>query len=161
MSELLYKNEDSSFTVIIKEEMVSAIYKMCQASYPKETGGILIGRYSSDLNSAHVTLVTREPADSKSGRTWFHRGTKGLQKLLDMSWDKKGEFYLGEWHYHPGGYPNPSFQDILEMKRIAKNAAYNCPEPILIIAGNPSPDDWELGAYVFVDKKYELLKPNY
>jgi integrative and conjugative element protein (TIGR02256 family) len=159
MSELLYLNRDASFGVKIKEEMISAIYKICQDSYPNETGGILIGKYSSDLKRALVTFVTGAPADSKSGRTWFHRGTNGLQQLLDDVWENQGAFYLGEWHYHPGGASTPSSHDIHEMKRISKNKAYNCPEPILIIAGNTSPDDWSLGAYVFVGgKKYFSLK---
>lgn len=160
MSELLYENEETSLNVIIKEEMVNAIFKMCHASYPKETGGILIGKYSSNLQRAQVTIVTEAPADSKSGRTWFHRGTNGLQQLLEEVWEKKREFYLGEWHFHPGGVPTPSIHDIIEMNRISKNKAYNCPEPILIIAGNPLPDEWMLGSYVFVDgKKYLSLKP--
>lgn len=159
MSELLYVNEEASFGVIIKEEMISAIYKMCKNSYPKETGGILIGKYSSDLKRALVTIVTGAPTDSKSGETWFHRGINGLQQILDEVWEKQGAFYLGEWHYHPGGAPTPSSHDIHEMKRISKNKAYNCPEPILIIAGSTSPDDWKLGVYVFNgNQKYILSK---
>ena len=152
MSKLSYENVATSFTVIITEEMVSAIYKICQDTYPKETGGILVGKYSSNLKSAQVTIVTEAPTDSKGGRTWFHRGTNGLQQLLDQVWEKKGEFYLGEWHFHPDGVPIPSIQDITEMKSISKNKSYSCPEPILIIAGNPSQNDWKLGVYVFVGK---------
>lgn len=159
MSELLYVNEDDSFGVKIKEELISIIYNMCRQSYPKETGGILIGNYSPDLKRAVVTIVTGAPTDSKGGKTWFHRGTKGLQQLLDDVWKKQGAFYLGEWHYHPNGAPTPSSYDISEMKQISKNKAYNCPEPILIIAGSRSPDDWNIGTYVFVNgKKYYSLK---
>lgn len=161
MSKLLYVNEEASFGLEIHEEQISTIYKMCKDSYPNETGGILIGKYSSDLKRARVTIVTGAPTDSKSGRTWFHRGTNGLQQLLDDVWETQGAFYLGEWHSHPGGAPTPSIHDIIEMKRISKNKAYNCPEPILIIAGSTSSDDWNLGAYVFVGvKKYFSLKPN-
>jgi integrative and conjugative element protein (TIGR02256 family) len=158
MSELLYLNEEDSFGLEIKDRMVSTIYKMCKDSYPNETGGILIGKYSTDLKRAQLTIVTGPPADSKSGKTWFHRGTNGLQQLLDEVWERDGAFYLGEWHYHPRGYPNPSIHDIVEMKRISKYKAYNCPEPILIIAGSTSPDDWNLGVYIFNgSQKYIFL----
>lgn len=161
MSEVLYVNEEGSFGVIIKEEIISVIYKMCKNSYAKETEGILIGKYSAVLKRAQVTIVTGAPSDSKSGRTWFSRGTIGLQQLLDDAWEKHGTFYLGEWHYHPGGAPNPSSQDINEMKGISKIKDYNCHEPMLIITGSISPDNWNLGVYVFKgNQKYILLNLN-
>lgn len=160
MRELLYVNDEGSFGIEIKKELISAIYKMCKESYPKETGGILIGKYSPNLKLAKVTIVTGAPDDSKSGRTWFQRGTNGLQRLLDDVWETQGAFYLGEWHYHPGGAPTPSTHDIAEMDKISKNITYNCPEPILLIVGSTLSNDWNLGAYVFVGiEKYVLLEP--
>lgn len=138
MSKLLYFNEEDTFGVEINEEMVTDIYNMCKGSYPKETGGILIGNYCVNQKCAIVSIVTGPPEDSKHGKTWFHRGTKGLQKLLDKVWESDGTFYLGEWHYHPGAAPTPSLHDVAEMKKISKNKAYNCPEPILIIVGSNS-----------------------
>lgn len=159
MRELIYLNESASFGIEIKQEMLSTLYKLCKDSIPNETGGILIGKYSEDLKRAQVTIITGAPEDSKSGRTWFHRGTNGLQQLLDELWERQGLFYLGEWHYHPGGTPTPSIQDIVEMNKISKNKAYTCPEPILIIVGSTSSNDWKIGVYVFYsNQKHMSLK---
>lgn len=160
MSDLLYLHENDSFGIEIKEETINEIYDICKNSFPKETGGILIGKYSPDLKRAQISIVTGAPLDSRSGGTWFHRGTNGLQQLLDEVWEREGSFYLGEWHYHPGGTPIPSTQDIIEMKKISKNKTYNCPEPILIIAGNTSTYDWHLGVYIFNESEKSIsLRP--
>ena len=158
MSNQKYLNKEGSCGVIITDEMVSDMIEKCKGSYPNETGGILIGHYSMDLKLAHITIVTEEPSDSKAGRRRFHRGTNGLQKSLDEAWDKHGDYYLGEWHSHPGGEPDPSFHDIKEMKKISTTKSYNCPEPILIIAGNTSASQWNIGIYVFKQDKYILLQ---
>lgn len=151
MSNLLYVHEHGSIGIEIREELICSIFKMCKNSYPKETGGILIGRYSSNLQQANVLVVTEAPTDSKSGRTWFYRGTNGLQKLLNDAWNNNNAYYLGEWHYHPGGAPNPSINDIVEMKKISRDVSYNCPEPVLIIAGSVSPSRGEIGVYIFLN----------
>ncbi|QSB10108.1 Mov34/MPN/PAD-1 family protein [Lysinibacillus fusiformis] len=149
MSDLLYLNDVGSFGVEITDKMVNEIYELCEDSFPNETGGILIGHYSSDLKRARVTIATGAPSDSKCGKSWFYRGTNGLQNILDEAWNKKGDYYLGEWHFHPCGNTIPSNQDIREMKNISVNKGYNCPEPILIIASNTSSLDWDLGLFVF------------
>ncbi|WP_316572939.1 Mov34/MPN/PAD-1 family protein [Neobacillus sp. YIM B06451] len=156
MGKILYLDEKESFGIEIEESKINAIYHMCKESFPKETGGIIIGKYSSNLNRAEVKIVTGAPVDSKCGRTWFHRGTKGLQELLDEAWDKKGMYYLGEWHYHPGGTPSPSIHDIVEMNKISKNNAYHCPEPILLIAVGSPINNWTLGAFIFTANKKQI-----
>jgi integrative and conjugative element protein (TIGR02256 family) len=151
--------QNINIEISITEEMVNEIFEMCKKSYPNETGGILIGHYSSDLKRAQITIVTGAPLDSKMGKRWFHRGTNKLQQLLDKVWGEHGDYYLGEWHFHPDGTPKPSAHDIKEMKMISKDSKYHCPEPILIIAGNPS-SDWELGVHVFNNEKYITLQRN-
>lgn len=110
------------------------IEKEALASPNNETGGILIGRYEIDGNTAVVTAATEKPADSSSGRAWFQRGISGLTARLRARW-ASGEYYVGEWHSHPGGGPNPSGNDIREMRSISIDACYKCPKPIMIIAG--------------------------
>ena len=110
------------------------IEKEALASADKETGGILVGRYENDGNVAVVTAATERPADSSSGRAWFQRGISGLTAKLRARW-AHGEYYLGEWHSHPGGAPDPSNNDIREMRLISIDASYRCPKLIMVIAG--------------------------
>ncbi len=72
-----------------------------------------------------------------SGRSFslFRRGVDGLQRLLDRLWTGDRTYYLGEWHFHPAGAPSPSGIDEREMRAIAIDRNYNCPEPVLVVMG--------------------------
>ena len=151
MSNLLYYSEINSMRIMMNSELITFLFNECNLSHPYETGGILIGKYSHDQKSAHITLITKETSDSRSSFNTFYRGTEGLQDLLDRSWNENRTFYLGEWHYHPLGENRPSKQDIKEMKKIMNNENYNCPEPILIIVGRDL-SEHGLGVYLFLEK---------
>lgn len=128
-----YTSKDASFKLTLCRQHYEMMRKLCKKSHPKETGGILIGNYSEDQHTAIISKITISPRDSKHGLNWFERGTEGLQYILDNAWDKEGMYYLGEWHYHPKDFPQPSFIDEKQMERIGTNPKYHCPEPILII----------------------------
>lgn len=121
----------------------------CRDAGEVETGGILIGRYTERHDCAVVDHVTGPTEDSRATRTRFRRGTAGLQKLLDRLWRRERRYYLGEWHFHPGAASEPSSVDRRQLRSIARDPGYSCPEPILlIIGGNPS-GDWTATAFVF------------
>lgn len=153
----VFRKHDSNIKIHLSNKFKKEIILICEKSYPNETGGIIIGSYSSDFNTAIISTITDAPSDSTMSRTWFKRGINDLQNLLDKKWLHQQQYYLGEWHFHPNGTPIPSQIDIQEMQRIAKNKNYNCPEPILIIAGNRN-NKWELGIYIFFpNKSYTLI----
>lgn len=133
----------------------------CRRSAPEETGGILVGFYTGALDCAVVTGASERPPDSESGRTWFVRGTVGLQRWLDRLWRRsRRRYYLGEWHFHPGGDPEPSLTDAKQMGEIAGNASYRCPEPVLLLVGGSASDPSDVKVYVFMeghDTPVELL----
>ncbi|AIC93178.1 Mov34/MPN/PAD-1 family protein [Shouchella lehensis] len=151
MNDLIYLNTDMPLKVEIGEQLVKKFSEASQEKYPNETGGILIGKYSTDLKKAIIKEIITEPQDSTSTTTSFFRGTEGLQKLLDESWKREELYYLGEWHYHPLGNTKPSNQDVSEMKKIMTNQSYNCPEPILIIVGHQPCNNISLGVYLFLN----------
>lgn len=64
----------------------------CLATAPRETGGILVGFYDSDLRVAEVVRATPAPADSRHGRTWFVRGVRGLQSLINRVWKQNRQY---------------------------------------------------------------------
>lgn len=120
--------------VCFSKDAVTAMVDAARKKPDRETGGILIGRYSDDLTVAWVDAVTDEPADSRSGRTWFMRGHAGLRKLLTRFW-RDGRHYVGEWHSHPNYSPDPSYPDISSIKAIARHADFVCKRPILAVLG--------------------------
>lgn len=131
---MVYANIENNLKIHLSEDLLFELQAYCTQSKHLETGGILIGRYIDNNCSAQITTVIGPPSDSKHGRTTFVRGTKGLKKIFDSNW-KKGLYYLGEWHYHPYALPDPSFQDINQIKNISTDRKYHCPEPLMIIIG--------------------------
>jgi integrative and conjugative element protein (TIGR02256 family) len=123
--------------------------RLCQSADHVETGGILVGRYSSDHSMAIITIVSDAPSDSKHSRTRFLRGARGLQGWLNRLWNQNSGYYLGEWHYHPLAAPNPSSCDLDAMGRISSSRSYNCPEPLLVILGGDPYTRLDIRGFVF------------
>lgn len=143
-----FRTPDRRFGLALSRERLSEILAFCRKAGRRETGGLLIGRYSDLRDLARVTHVTGPTPDSSSGRSWFHRGVAGLQKLLFDRW-RQQEYYLGEWHAQPLAEPMPSDTDGRQMKAIAESSSYHCPEPILLIVGGDPMGEWTLHARVY------------
>jgi integrative and conjugative element protein (TIGR02256 family) len=149
MPGLEFRSVDERFRVTVGGRTVALIHRLCRRSSKDETGGILIGRYSAELDCAGVTNASGAPTDSRHGATWFQRGTRGLQAWLDRWWTTRGEHYLGEWHFHPYAAPTPSPTDRDQLEAIATTKSYGCPEPILLIFGGDPAGAWSVSAHVF------------
>lgn len=133
------RTEDGTFAVELQASVLGALDRYCRDAGSVETGGILIGRYSDDLNVAFVLEATQPPTDSKRGRSWFVRGVSGLSELLGKRWRaKERTFYIGEWHFHPAVHVEPSGEDFSQMIEIRRVEAYDCKEPLLLIFGASS-----------------------
>lgn len=121
--------------------------ELCNSEAPRETGGILVGRYVDSNRVAKVTEVIGPPPDSTTGLSWFRRGEGNLTERLEALWAEE-KYYLGEWHSHPGMPPRPSGLDRLRMRKIQRDPDYDCAVPVLLILG------WKLttahmGAFAF------------
>lgn len=131
-----YENIELKSKIFIEDGAYNKLLTIIAENKSKlETGGIIIGHYDVTFQNAIITECTRPPEDSKAARLRFYRGIKGLKSLLQKYWKERNEYYLGEWHLHPGSSPNPSHTDIEQMKKIAKDKNFNCKEPILLILG--------------------------
>lgn len=149
MTDVQFWSDDNRFGVKIEEASIGEILRYCQESGPRETGGILLGRYSASHDCALVDKVTGAPDDSQMGRTWFVRGVRGLQAKLDLLWRRNEGYYLGEWHFHPFGSPIPSSVDTRQLQKIARSRLYRCPEPMLMILGGDPANSWTMRAFLF------------
>jgi len=110
----------------------------CERTGEIETGGILVGYYTSNGLKAVITEALPPPTDSNQSRSWFHRGIAGLGRLLAQRWENHvRSYYVGEWHYHPATIVEPSAQDIDQMNNINSDPQYCCREPIMLIIGMP------------------------
>lgn len=145
-----YSSDDGRFKVILPGEVEHKIRGLCAIARGRETGGILVGKYTPNRATAILTAATPPPRDSKAGRTWFHRGVAGLQRFLAKLWSKPSrEYYIGEWHHHPADIVAPSTDDVRQMKRISEDENYHCPEPVLIIVGDGRDERWNARVFIF------------
>ncbi|WP_165771933.1 Mov34/MPN/PAD-1 family protein [Niveispirillum lacus] len=147
----------SGYAVWLSSGAVASVLAAADIAGGCETGGILIGRYDHGGWTAEVVEATPKPPGSHAGWSWFHRGDAGLRELLEARW-AAGHHYLGEWHFHPGGATAPSDTDKRTMWRIAADAAYQCPQPVLVILGGTVRSRWSLSATVFQGGSYIQLR---
>lgn len=157
MREIKFKSTDGNFSVEIDDSTLDFI-KHEYIKTKSETGGILIGNYSADRYNAIIKSVTGPPKDSKQSKYSFERGINGLIKILDDNWNS-GNYYLGEWHYHPNSSSKPSIVDDIQMIKFANDKKLKCPEPILLVLGGNQYNGWELSLYVYTkDGQVSLVK---
>ena len=131
-----YENRELRSKIFIEDAAYHKLMSIVADNKNKlETGGIIIGHYDAGCQNAVITECTKPPEDSKAARYRFYRGVKGLKDLLQQCWKEQNEYYLGEWHLHPGSSPTSSPADVAQMKKIAKDKNFNCKEPILMILG--------------------------
>jgi integrative and conjugative element protein (TIGR02256 family) len=143
-----WRSADGRFGVQIANDHLVRMLRWCQRAGLNETGGILVGYYAATLDRAVITQISSAPRDSRQGRAWFLRGTQNLQSWLDRLWRAEHHYYLGEWHYHPFSISYPSASDQEQMRRIAQDVGYHCPEPILFIVGGDPSGLWQVRIFV-------------
>jgi integrative and conjugative element protein (TIGR02256 family) len=150
---------DRHLGVILDDEVRSRLVEHCIKAGRKETGGILIGRYSDLHDQAIVTEVTGPPKDSIRRRFSFVRGLIGVQRRLDRAWRQR-DFYLGEWHFHPFMAADPSDRDRTQIIDFSKDPAYACPEPILVVVGGDPEHEPEFQIAVVLGDDVIFLTPS-
>lgn len=124
----------SGVSVMLPDNVRDELFALCEKALPDETGGIIYGSYTDHNLCASITGITAPTSDSSAGRTWFHRGIDKLQNLLNNLWHQKLH-YLGEWHFHPNGVPEPSGRDLSSLRSIAGSSKTQCTDPIMLIVG--------------------------
>lgn len=148
---------DGRFGIRVEASALSDILKCCRQHRLKETGGILVGKYSTDHRLAVVTAVSRPTSDTKAGGYWLVRGIAGLASWLEELWSKGDGYYLGEWHYHPLSSPTPSGQDRKQLAQIARSPRYHCETPLLVIMGGDPAGSWMVHVEVFPRDRHSVV----
>lgn len=125
---------DGSVAVEIEDSASDTMLGAVRRAGLQETGGILIGRYAPFGDRVIVAEATLAPPDSTASPTAFTRGVVGLTHRLRLAWTR-GVYYVGEWHSHPRGLAEPSMQDLAQIVAFARDPAYRCTHPVLVIVG--------------------------
>lgn len=142
-----YFSKELDLHLTINDLLADRLITEGHKHYPKEYGGILLGRYSDDSACCYVE-ETILPRTYQSSNNSFERGNAGLfEDLTKLSITKPDLMYVGEWHTHPDGAPIPSKTDRNAMSQIANHSEVKITAPILIIIGYIS-NRASWGAYV-------------
>lgn len=140
---------------------MNKILAIADQAHPNEGGAALFGSYSGDGKVAFIEGVAPETKNSESGRYQFKRGASGLAAFFRRLFTRsKGEqYYVGEFHSHPGGTPEPSCTDEQTQYSIARDATSCCEAPILLLVGG-TPSVREVAVFVHTRSgvRYVLLQ---
>ncbi|WP_290470060.1 Mov34/MPN/PAD-1 family protein [Lacinutrix sp. MedPE-SW] len=121
--------------------------------YPKEYGGFLIGFYSEDFKTLHIT-ETILPSEYRNSKYSFERSAKGIKGELKRLYSlNPKQHYVGEWHTHPDNSTQFSITDLNAMIEIAecKTVGINNPTLMILSINKSRLNDFEF--YVYNDKK--------
>lgn len=146
---MIFTSSDAKIGLIIEDDTISKILHEFKMAFPLETGGVLIGTICSNRNLAIISNVLPAPSDSVHKPFLFLRGERGLSKQIQSQFPL---YYLGEWHSHPNGLPEPSSIDIKQMQSNAIEAHYGAKSPILLIVGE-NPESPKFQAFIHSPSK--------
>lgn len=140
---------DRSIAVEIEPRAIRSMLNICSRAAGLETGGVLIGRYSPFGDRVIVSRVTGPPRDSRRFRFNFIRGIAGLTRRFEQAW-RDGLYYVGEWHLHPKGSPQPTDTDTKQVLEFSRQRDYHCPHPVLVVVGGDPSTEWLIAIEVVV-----------
>lgn len=116
-----------------------------------EAGGILISRENKETGNLIVEYATEPYDKDKRTRTSFHRKDKKHIEFYNKLYKDYNAIYayIGEWHTHPEDYPNYSYIDINNWKKISKSNQDKEKIYYHLIVGNKEIRVWE---YIYNSK---------
>ena len=116
-----------------------------------ETGGHLFGERNDVAKVIWVSDVSGPPPDSKASPGGFICGVEGVVELAEQRsrFSRRSVKFVGMWHTHPNGTPNPSPKDRDAMHGIVNDPRFSCPRSLLFIVGTGQQDFFQAAAFLF------------
>lgn len=148
-----YKN----VSLMIDDSLLERLTQVALQNYPNESGGFLVGYYSQDFMTLHITDFIL-PQQQKSSSFLFERSIIGIKEIFNKLFVTKKCYYIGEWHTHPDGSSMYSQTDLKAMIEIATCKTVNITNPILLILSVSKNKLQDFSFYIYNDKglyKYE------
>lgn len=153
------QSPNKHYNVYLEIACFEKITKIAKKFYPNEIGSSLVGNYSADGFKAYITDIAPISSDSISTKTSFNRGIDGLKNFFESLKSKFGysKHYIGEWHSHPDGEPQPSTTDDKNQFAVSKDPKTNCPESILLIIGRKFTETDDIGIFIYSTKNGRVI----
>lgn len=105
-----------------------------------ETGGVLFGQVDDFLKIIWITAVSGPPPDSLATRNGFLCGTSGVVQMhQELHQRSRGSVsFIGMWHTHPDGKPDPSPIDREAMEKLFSSPDFDGRHFLMLIIGGSS-----------------------
>lgn len=139
----------NGFYLEIHNSLIKGIQNEMRRVGAFETGGLIIGEYSTDNSTAIVEKIIYPPENHFYEPCNFELDPKYSNKIIDEEW-KQGRRWLGNWHSHPNNSANPSRIDDNVMFDYANSEKANLPEAISLIIGGNDVMGFELSLYLYI-----------
>lgn len=148
-----YEQTELGLTIEVTEEILNEIKSAALHHYPKEFGGIFLGRYECG-NKVAVVEKMLLPIKYRNTRVHFERGAEKLNDRIEKEFEMSNgkTIYIGEWHSHPDARAIPSGTDVASISEIANTQTVMIENPILLIV-SISKEIFEPIFYVFSKNK--------
>lgn len=132
-----WRSKCETYTVELSQSCFDEMRILAHKHLPNEVGTALVGAYSDDGHIARITGLAPLTSDSHGARTTFRRGVQGLVEFFRGIFRSSNGMthYIGDWHSHPGGAPQPSRTDDENALETARDPKSYCPECIQVILG--------------------------
>lgn len=131
----------------LDQRVADDIVARSEASFPLETGGLLVG-YMTELGPVVTTIVGAGPGATATPTSFLPDAQAQQFELNDIYSRTQGQdTYLGDWHSHPGGLPFMSRRDRRTLASIAHHPRARLSRPTMLIAAGGH-GCWEFGAFI-------------
>jgi integrative and conjugative element protein (TIGR02256 family) len=149
---ILHRQQFVAPEVWLTEEAISELKREADERAPLETGGLLLGYWSSEFGRDEVLVqrITGPGPEAHHERACFYPDAAWQHRELADVYAASGRIttYLGDWHTHPGGRATPSGRDRKTARAIATSSAARAAQPLmLILGGGTETTSWTASMY--------------
>jgi integrative and conjugative element protein (TIGR02256 family) len=134
----------------IPREVSKLLVKEAEHAFPNETGGVVMGYWSTDYSEVVIThAVDAGPLALHYPKSFIpdvNYQEIEIARIYEHS--NRVSTYLGDWHTHPKGSSFLSYRDKRTLRRIANHRDARCPVPLMIVLGGGE-DDWFMSVWKF------------
>ena len=135
-------------TVWLSRSSLQELLSEADAKSPRETGGILIGYWASEIEAV-VTQLVGPGSRAKHSTKRFVPDALYHEQETTRLYEASGRLdgYLGDWHSHPLSFAYLSRADRKTLRGIAEDKGSRNPTPLMLIYGG---EDGILRAWRYV-----------
>ncbi|WP_170865260.1 MULTISPECIES: Mov34/MPN/PAD-1 family protein [Hymenobacter] len=147
---------EAEFTLWLSESAYKAILLEAMRRMPCETGGILLGYWSTPQEAVITAIIGPGPKAVHRKRS-FQPDSTYHEREIARHYEESGrtETYLGDWHTHPKAGAYMSSKDESTLRVLADYAPARLLTPIMMILGTDPPS---LKAWIHTYRRKLLFK---